>query len=252
MTSTLRSSLLRLGAVGCLFATIPACAGEVDESLPAGQQSAEAHSSAAESARLAEEDAAAESARLAVEADRVLAEQGDAGAQARLAQAHYLGLGAAHDYEEALRWARLAADRGDTLGQGVLAAAYNTGRGVDQDFEEALRWSRLAVDGGDAWGQAVLASLYREGRGGVDQDFEEAVRLYRLGAEQGYAGAQVNLGTMYMAGQGVEQDLVSAYMWMSLGASGPGVSSGGLEILPQFMTPEQIAEAEARARDWRR
>ena len=123
---------------------------------------------------------------------------------------------------------------------------------MEQDYQEALRWSRLAADGGDGSGQTVLASLYQTGRGGVEQDFEEAVRLYRLGAEQGHPSAQVLLGTMYMAGQGVEQDLVSAYMWMSLGASAPGVSSGGLEVLPQFMTPEQIAEAEARARDWRR
>ena len=55
-----------------------------------------------------------------------------------------------------------------------------------------------------------------------------------------------------MAGQGVERDFVSAYMWTSLGASGPGVSSGALDVLTRFMTPEQIAEAEARARDWGR
>ena len=239
MTSTLRSPLLRFGAVGCLFVATAACTGEVDEPLPAEQQGAEVHSL----------EAAAESARLTDEADRALAEQGDAGAQARLGKAHYLGLGVTQDFQEALRWARLAADQGSAGGQGVLASAYNTGSGVAQDFEEALRWSRLAANGGDAQGQTVLASLYRTGRG-VQQDFEEAVRLYRLGSAQGYPGSQAGLGMMYMAGQGVDQDLVSAYMWLSLGASGPGISGGALETLTGFMTPEQIAEAEARARDW--
>ena len=86
----------------------------------------------------------------------------------------------------------------------------------------------------------------------MEQDFEKAVRLYRLGAEQGDPGSQSWLGMAYFAGQGVEQDLISAYMWMSLAASGPGVGSGALDGLARVMTPEQIAEAEARARDWKR
>ena len=235
MTSTLRSPLLRLGTVGWLFGAVPACTGEVaEEPLPADQRVARVHTLEAVG-----------------ESDRLAAEQGDAGAQARLGQAHYLGLGVVQDFQEAVRWARLAAEQNSALGQGVLAAAYNTGSGVAQDFAEALRWARLAADQGDARGQTVLASLYRGGRG-VAQDFEEAVRLYRLGAEQGYPGSQASLGVMYMAGQGVEQDLVSAYMWMSLGASGPGIGGGGRDVLRQVMTAEQIAEAEARAREWRR
>ena len=61
---------------------------------------------------------------------------------------------------------------------------------------------------------------------------------------------QIFLGRMYLFGQGVERDFVSAYMWTTLGASAPGVSTGTLDVLTRFMTPEQIAEAEARARDW--
>ena len=82
------------------------------------------------------------------------------------------------------------------------------------------------------------------------QDHGEALRWAKLAAEQGYPSAQTLLGMMYMAGNGVEQDFVSAYMWLSLGASGPGISGGALDVLIRFMPPEQIAEAEARARDW--
>ena len=90
--------------------------------------------------------------------------------------------------------------------------------------------------------------MYRAGQG-VEQDFEEAVRLFRLGAEQGDHSAQALLGLMYMAGEGVERDFVTAYMWMSLGASGPGISAP-LDVMAGFITPEQIEEAEARAREW--
>ena len=96
-----------------------------------------------------------------------------------------------------------------------------------------------------------MGFLYSNGHG-VAQDFGEALRWAKLAAEQGHPSAQTHLGMMYMAGNGVEQDFVSADMWLTLGASGPGI--GGtretLDILAKFMPPEQIAEAEARARDW--
>ena len=196
MTSTPGSALPRFGIVGWLFVAIAACAGDVaDEAPPAEPR-----------------DVAGRTPEAVGPSDRRAAEQGDAGAQARLAEAHYLGTGAALDFDEALRWARLAADQGD------------------------------------AWGQSVLAGFYVDGRG-VEQDYEEAVRLLRLGAEQGNPGSQIGLGMLLMAGRGVEQDYVAAYMWLSLGASGPGIdSSGALDLLKQVMTPEQISEAEARAR----
>ena len=241
MTSTLRAPLLRLSAVGFVLVASPACTGEVDKPLPVDRQAAEVQSLGA----------AAEPVHLDVGADRALAEQGDADAQARLAEAYYLGLGVAQDFQEALRWSRLAVDQGSARGQGVLASAYNTGSGVEQNYEEALRWSRLAAEQGDPRGQVVLGTAYGNGRG-VAQDHEEAVRLYRLGAEQGNYTAQHLLGMMYFAGRGVERDFVAAYMWLSLAtAAGSGISDGGAhETLAKFMTPEQLAEAEARARDW--
>ena len=74
-------------------------------------------------------------------------------------------------------------------------------------------------------------------------------------AEQGYAGAQYNLGVMYMNGQGVPQDNVQAYVWISLAVSRAGnPNAWQLDALAQVamaMTPEQIAEAQRLAREWR-
>lgn len=226
--------LYSVGAAWLVIA-IPACTGEVaEEPVLTDQRETGAHKREA-----------------AVEADRTLAEQGDAAAQARLGEAYYMGDGVAQDLQEALRWARLAVEQGNAHGQGLLAAAYNTGRGVVQDAETALHWARLAAEQGNARGQTVLAFIYENGTGGVAQDYAEAVRLARLAAEQDHGDAQALLGMMYRSGRGVEQDNVSAYMWLTLSASHPGI--GGvrnvLDNLVTRMTPEQIAEAEARVRD---
>jgi len=255
MMSTLRWPLLHLCIAGWLLAGILACTGGVPEQSVLSEQrdgGAGTREAPVESDLVPAKQGDADSrAPLPVDSDRVLAEQGDAGAQARLGAAYYFGQDVAQDFGEAVRWARLAAEQGDAVGQGLLAAAYNTGRGVAQDSGEAVRWARLAAEQGDAVGQTVLAFAYAAP--GVAQDFGEAVRWARLAAEQGDGSGQALLGMMYMQGSGVEQDDVSAYMWLTLGASGRGIA-GAREmrddvVIPR-MTPEQIAEAEARVREW--
>ena len=247
--------LRRLGVAG-LLAGILSCAGEVESerAVVEGGASAPVREAAAESDRVpdAPRDAGAGAPEEALEADRVLAEQGDAAAQGRLADAYYNGRGVEQDYGEAARRARLAAEQGDARGQSVLGAAYYNGRGVEQDYGEALRWTRLAAEQGDARGQSLLAATYFNGHGVVEQDHGEAARWARLAAEQGDAGAQMLLGVSYLNGTGVEQDDVSAYMWLTLSASGGIQGAGALRgrLAERRMTPEQIAEAEARARDW--
>ena len=56
-----------------------------------------------------------------------------------------------------------------------------------------------------------------------------------------------------LVGRGVEQDNVSAYLWLTLSVSHPRIGGvrKALDNLITRMTPEQIAEAEARVRDWR-
>ena len=64
------------------------------------------------------------------------------------------------------------------------------------------------------------------------------------------------LGIMYYERQDAPRDYVEAYMWTSLAASS---SSGDdrkraaelLDRLATIMTPQQIAEAQRRAREWK-
>ena len=96
--------------------------------------------------------------------------------------------------------------------------------------------------------------MYAHGRG-VPQDDATAVRWYRLAAEQEHAGGQYNLGWMYQNGRGVPQDEGAAYMWFSIAVSGASddVRRSAIkarDIAAEKLTPNQLAYAEYRAREW--
>ena len=104
---------------------------------------------------------------------------------------------------------------------------------------------------GDARTQNKLGLMYDKGLG-VTQDYAEAVRWYRKAADQGNAPAQYNLGFMYDKGWGVAQDYVQAYMWYNLAAAkGNNFARENRNFLAKQMTPEQIAEAQRLAREWK-
>ena len=125
-------------------------------------------------------------------------------------------------------------------------------RTLTPDVVEAIR---LAAEQGYADGQYNLGVMYDRGEG-VPQDDAEAVRWYRLAAEQGYAEVQFNLGVRYTNGRGVPQDYVVAHMWFNLaGAQSSGDARAALvkgrDAVEAKMTPEQIAEAQRLAREWK-
>ena len=104
---------------------------------------------------------------------------------------------------------------------------------------------------GYAGGQFNLGVLYNEGTG-VPENDAKAVKWYRKAAEQGLIEAQYNLGVTYIKGAGVPQEFVKAYMWWSLAkAQGYKDAACGLDQIKLFMTPAQIAKAQALATEWR-
>jgi len=90
-------------------------------------------------------------------------------------------------------------------------------------------------------------------------DYATAYRLIKPLAEQGYPKPQHDLGVMYAKGQGVPQDYVLAHMWFNLAASRFLDSEGWRQqkclinrnLAASKMTPDQIAEAERLAREWK-
>jgi len=161
------------------------------------------------------------------------------------------------NYETAIRLARPLAESGNARAQSLLGRMYSRGRGVAHDEIEAVKWLRRAADQGDATAQFTLGNLYAEGKG-VPQDYVEAARLYRLAAERGDPQAQYNLGLSYAKGEGVAQDNVSAHAWFNIAASrfpasdtvGRGLAVSSRDAVASKMKPEELAEAQQRARQW--
>ena len=94
--------------------------------------------------------------------------------------------------EEEVEAERLAADQGNAGAQYALGRKYANGQGVPKDDAEAVKWYRKAADQGNSWAQYALGWMYDNGRG-VPKDDAEAVKWYRKAADQGNAAAQNNL-----------------------------------------------------------
>ncbi len=83
-------------------------------------------------------------------------------------------------------------------------------------------------------------------------DYATALREFLPDAEQGDIGAQFYLGLTYRLGQGVPKDYVLANMWLNLAAAQGDRDSAELrDRIAKLMTPEQTAEAERLAREWK-
>jgi TPR repeat protein len=216
-----------------------------------------------------------------------VAERGDPLAQYDLAVLYANGKGVASNEVESLRWIKKAAENGEPKSQNVLglycttgehgvpknemeavrlfrksaeqgwaegefnfAACYLKGRGVEKDVGEAVKWLRTAANQGHANAQYHLAYVYLTGvRGETNQ--AEAVVWLRKAADSGLGIAEFNLGMAYATGAGVAQDYVQSHKWVSLAVAQGKGDKAALPALEEKMTPQQIAEAQKQARDFR-
>jgi len=96
-------------------------------------------------------------------------------------------------------------------------------------------------------------SSYQAGLDAFDRgDYETALKEFRPLAEQGDPLAQSYLGGMYTEGEGLPKDYVLAHMWATLAAAqGNELTAQGLEIMEKEMNPDQLAEAQQLAREWK-
>src|SRR6266700_827321 len=111
---------------------------------------------------------------------------------------------------------------------------------------------KAKAEAGDAESEVELGRRYDKGEG-VAKDQGEGVKWYRKAAEQNDAEGQLYLGLSYVKGEGVAEDLVEAYKWLLLAArqgdeSGKKIVTNPLE---SSLRPEQIAEGQKRAREFK-
>lgn len=142
------------------------------------------------------------------------------------------------------------------LGADALAeasAAYDRG-----DHAGAARLFRPLAERGHPQARFKLGEMHLIGFG-VPQDPAETARLWRMCADQGDPDCQANLGTLHSIGTGVPQDYVLAHMWWNLAASRFAASAEDRRSaaasmrssIEAKMTPDQVAEAQRRAREWK-
>ena len=155
------------------------------------------------------------------------------------------------DYATALREWQPLAEQGQAVAQYQLGLLYANGKGVTKDDAKARQWYDKAAVQGHTEAQVNLGVLLMYARGG-QQDYKMAVYYLRLASNKGHDLAQRRLGELYERGEGVQQDYVKAYMWYSLG-SAHGAEAGARlrDGLAKKMDPDQIAEAQKLAREWK-
>jgi TPR repeat protein len=216
---------------------------------------------------------------------RSLAEKGDPRAQFNLALLYGTGKGITKDTNEAIRWVakaaaqgepksedllgthhmskqtsqddvkgaglfRQSAEQGFAKGQYHLGRCYLDGRGVPKDERSALEWFQRAAEQGDMEAQYTLGTLYVTGF--VVKDDAQGVEWVRKAAEGGLAPAQFSMGTAYATGTGVKRDLILAHKWIALALAQGSGDRPALNGLILQMTPQQIAEAERLATEYKR
>ena len=170
---------------------------------------------------------------------------------------HMMGLllmegrgGLPKDPATAAQWFKAAADQNHVAAYCALGELANR----ENNAVEAVAWWRKGATGGDRNCQLLLGRAYLEGKGGLPRDTNEGVAWIRRAANLRLPAAQAALAMAYERGAGVPTDYVLAYMWFNLARSqgyNPQPMRETMEALEKKMTPEQIAEAQKRSREWR-
>ena len=87
---------------------------------------------------------------------------------------------------------------------------------------------------------------------GVPQDYQEAAKWYLKAAEQGNMQAQFYAGRLYEKGQGVPQnDVIALSFYILASAGGEARATTERDRLTVWMSPDQVAEAQSRAREFK-
>jgi TPR repeat protein len=154
-------------------------------------------------------------------------------------------------YGVAVKEIRPLAEQNVPEAQFYLGVMYAKGRGLPQDYQKAVHWYQRAAEQGFPKAMSNLGLMYSKGKG-VPKDYAQAIHWYQEAAEEQLPEAQYNLGVMYKEGQGVPRNLVQSHMWFNLSASqGHREAYRARMIVTKMMKPEEVAEAQRLAREWR-
>ena len=113
---------------------------------------------------------------------------------------------------------------------------------------ETIERLRLAADDGHVESMYLLGVAFASGRH-VERSYVTAARWFHMASRKGHARAKTSLAYLYSTGKGVRRDLIIAYVFFQEAAAGGDVLATDMrEKLRRQMNPQQIGEAEKRAR----
>ncbi len=147
--------------------------------------------------------------------------------------------------------AKLAAAVPNEASAATLLTAVQNAALCSKDQAARRKVIRALAERGDAGAQLILGSTYYYST--TTPDKSEGVKWFRRAADQGNTEAQGQLSSIYSSGHGVPLNYVEALKWMTLLIS----RNNEKALIPvrnsiaSKMTPEQIAETERLASEWR-
>ncbi|GAB4137692.1 MAG: hypothetical protein Tsb0016_03070 [Sphingomonadales bacterium] len=145
---------------------------------------------------------------------------------------------------------------GSVASQDSAGDALDAAYGESMALYEAGQWQDARerflglAQAGHAGAEAMMGKIYYHGQG-VDQDpVTAAIWLYRS-ARRGYGAAQLALGSLYRHGTGVAADPAKAYAWFALAElrGGEPVRQEARRLMA-VMEDDLAPEAIAAARQW--
>lgn len=153
------------------------------------------------------------------------------------------------DYTTAFKEFNAAAATGDSSGQYLAGEMLMQGRGIPKDTKRGLALLEASARGGHVGAQSMVGAIYAFGQD-MPADYAKALTFLRPAAAAGDVHAQNNLAALTFFGLGTERDVVEALTWARRASAKRLVAAIRLEkdIMAQA-TPEQIAAADARARE---
>lgn len=147
-----------------------------------------------------------------------VAKEGNAEAQAHLAQMLLDGHGIKKDTILAFKWFKISANNGYLQAINMLGRCYENGWGCEVNYTKAAHYYQLAANKGLNWGMYNYANLLIKGKG-VDKNLAKAFGLYYKAAQMGHAKSMNLVGRFYEEGWLVEADLETAINWYRRSAS---------------------------------
>ena len=154
------------------------------------------------------------------------------------------GQGVSGDPVAGMGLMKQAAERGSVEAQARVAEAYFLGEDglVVKSEEEAAPWAQRAAESGHAWSQNLIGTMKEHGLG-LARDLAGAREFYQRAAEQGNAKAQASLGRLLHNGASGAADRIGAYYWLKAGAEQGEVTARNFfgEVESGFTADERAA-----------